>query len=157
MNERPAQDWSRRFRAGDFDLNVSSWSGRASVVDNGRLRQLGLTTTAQKMTSYMYSLVALFIIVRFSSQGVIGEHDYSRERRNFFMSSGPSRARVMEMERLVNSIFPRKTRGDGSADSVEDVRPVVIPAEALIEKNQPCFCPVFSPCVGKCQRTYRYW
>ncbi|RCN44883.1 hypothetical protein ANCCAN_09079 [Ancylostoma caninum] len=70
------------------------------------------------------------------------------------MSSGPSRARVMEMERLVNSIFPRKTRGNGPADSAEDVRPIVIPAEALIEPSQPCFCPVFSPCVdtGNCPR-----
>ncbi|EYB93550.1 hypothetical protein Y032_0181g871 [Ancylostoma ceylanicum] len=40
VTERPAQDWSSRFRAGDFDLNVSSWSGRASGVDSSRLRQL---------------------------------------------------------------------------------------------------------------------
>ncbi|KAL6740790.1 hypothetical protein Aduo_014110 [Ancylostoma duodenale] len=116
-----------------------------------------VTGTVHTMTSHMYSLVALFVIIRFSSQGVVEDNNFSRPRRNFFMSSGPSRARVMEMERLVNSIFPRKTRGDGPEDSAEDVRPIVVPAEALIEPGQPCFCPVFSPCVGKCQWTYRYW
>ncbi|EYC36098.1 hypothetical protein Y032_0934g3107 [Ancylostoma ceylanicum] len=40
LTKHRAQDRSRRFRAGDFDLNVSSWSGRASGVDCSRLRQL---------------------------------------------------------------------------------------------------------------------
>ncbi|KHJ86543.1 hypothetical protein OESDEN_13700 [Oesophagostomum dentatum] len=113
------------------------------------------------MSSYIYPLLALFVIVRFSSQGVIEDNNFSRPRRNFFMSSGPSRARVMEMERLVNSIFPRKTRDTTEPIPVEvppleAVRPLAI-AESIPETNQPCFCPVFSPCIGKCYRTYRYW
>ncbi|VDP46331.1 unnamed protein product [Heligmosomoides polygyrus] len=75
------------------------------------------------------------------------------------MSSGPSRARVMEMERLVNSIFPRRSRAVDDAATVlaADVRPVELSADDVLDSSQPCFCPVFSPCVGKCHRTFRYW
>ena len=40
MSERTAQDWFRCFRDGDFNLKDSPWPGRASEVDNDRLRQL---------------------------------------------------------------------------------------------------------------------
>lgn len=40
VSERIAQDWFRRFRNGDFNLEDSVRSGRSSKVDNDRLRQL---------------------------------------------------------------------------------------------------------------------
>ncbi|EYB92644.1 hypothetical protein Y032_0191g1294 [Ancylostoma ceylanicum] len=49
VTECPTQDWSRRFRAGHFDVNVSSWSGRASGVDSSRLRQLVDSNPRQTM------------------------------------------------------------------------------------------------------------
>ncbi|KAK6749376.1 hypothetical protein RB195_001781 [Necator americanus] len=106
------------------------------------------------MMSYVHSLVALLVIIRFSSQEVMEDSSFSRFRRNFFMSSGPSRARVMAMERLVNNMFPRKTRD--APDSVGGVPSFESPAENVLESNQPCICPVFSPCIGKCQRSFRY-
>ncbi|CAJ0601498.1 unnamed protein product [Cylicocyclus nassatus] len=112
------------------------------------------------MPSYICLLIALFVTIRFSLQEEMQEDNFTRPRRNFFMSSGPSRARVMEMERLVNSIFPRRTRSgepiviDDTVDAQEDG----VPSHSLVQAKLPCFCPPFSPCIGNCYRTYnRYW
>ncbi|EYC23008.1 hypothetical protein Y032_0016g3070 [Ancylostoma ceylanicum] len=40
VTERPAHDWTRSLRVGDSNLNVSSWPGRVSGVENSRLRHL---------------------------------------------------------------------------------------------------------------------
>ncbi|KAK5967595.1 hypothetical protein GCK32_022751, partial [Trichostrongylus colubriformis] len=77
-------------------------------------------------------------------------------RRNFFMSSGPSRARVMELERLVNSILPRRSR-NVQMPSADDVDLRQTTGIDNLESNEPCFCPAFAPCVGKCHRAFRYW
>ena len=40
MSECTAQDWFRHFRNGNFNLEVSPWSGCPAQVDNDRLHQL---------------------------------------------------------------------------------------------------------------------
>ncbi|EYC42643.1 hypothetical protein Y032_0522g2883 [Ancylostoma ceylanicum] len=55
--ERPTQDWSRRFRDGDFNRNVFSCSGRASAVGSIRLRQLVDSDPRQTMCGRTQVLV----------------------------------------------------------------------------------------------------
>nr|CDJ95487.1 unnamed protein product [Haemonchus contortus] len=62
------------------------------------------------MTSSIYPLIALLVVVRLSYQETVENDNFLRPRRNFFMSSGPSQARVMELERIVNTIVPRQSR-----------------------------------------------
>ncbi|WKY05291.1 hypothetical protein Q1695_005920 [Nippostrongylus brasiliensis] len=109
------------------------------------------------LASTVFSLVAFLFIVRYSYQdSATTTNNFDRQRRNFFMSSGPSRARVKEMERLVNSIFPRRSRSfERNAIEVAAASPEIQLDDT--ESSQPCFCPPFSPCAGRCLRAFRYW
>uniref|UniRef100_A0A7I4YHJ2 Secreted protein n=1 Tax=Haemonchus contortus TaxID=6289 RepID=A0A7I4YHJ2_HAECO len=109
------------------------------------------------MTSSIYPLIALLVVVRLSYQETVENDNFLRPRRNFFMSSGPSQARVMELERIVNTIVPRQSRNvQPSSDDVEQ-RPNRAVEKSLLGSTAPCFCPAFARCIGNCHRIFRYW
>ncbi|KAK6039419.1 hypothetical protein COOONC_23076 [Cooperia oncophora] len=73
-------------------------------------------------------------------------------------SSGPSRARVMELERLVSSIPPRRSRNAPTPSEDDELTSNTVD-NSLLESMayRPCFCPLYAPCIGRCHRLFRYW